>query len=203
MIYEQASYPPTYYVELKGTHTETTHRTRSRIVPSDSVSTGTITTISHGMRPRSSMKGCNETENKTTEIKTETITETISTESTIADFCIRMNITNLLGPDAGQLELLPDNGEGYRGGITPCLKPSIMAPEIDQHDELKAWCDVYVSDPSTLKSFTIQREICNHDTTKLDSLLRSRCINQLQRKSLSVISNYSQIYQNLQPPHSQ
>ena len=140
MIYEQASYPPTYYVEIKGTHTETTYRESG-----------------NSNNPRS-----NNTETQT---------------NTITDFFIRINITHLLstGPEVGgELHLLADNEKGYRGGVIKRLTPSVGSVNIaNQHEELKAWCDRFVADPSHLKSFTLKRVVCNHDTKKLEALIRS------------------------------
>ncbi|EPE35693.1 hypothetical protein GLAREA_05030 [Glarea lozoyensis ATCC 20868] len=140
MIYEQASYPPTYYIEIGGTHTETTYR-------------------NSGNR--------NSREQR----------ESDTTTSTITDFLIRINITHLLssGPDVGgELHLLEDGKKGYRGGIIKRKTPTVGSPEIEtQHEELKAWCDKFIADPSMLKSFTLQRKVINHDTTKLATLIRS------------------------------
>jgi hypothetical protein len=150
MIYEQSAYPPTYYLELTGTHTETTYRRE----------TGTSFGDHNSDHHRHDSSGDTRTEN------------------TITDFLIRINITHLLsnqGPTFnGETQLLADNEKGYRGGVIKRLTPSIGSPGIqNQHEELKAWCDKYVSDPSNLKLFTLKREIINHDTTRLEGLIRS------------------------------
>lgn len=130
MLHEQASFPPTYFVRLTGTHTETTRR------------------------------GNNKEE-----------------KSTVTDFVIQINITHLLQPgprQGGRLEILPDNKRGYRGGILPSLHPSAYEGDIEAHpDELRTWCERYVHNPASVKSFILKRSIINHDTKKLDQLLRS------------------------------
>jgi hypothetical protein len=111
-------------------------------------------------------------------------------EKTITDFFIRINITHLLSRDpnlGGELKLLADNEKGYRGGIIKRFEPSVASPEIEnQHEELKAWCDKYVSDPSSIKSFTLKREVSNHDTKKLESLLRSLVASANYRGQVSI-----------------
>ncbi|KAH8592536.1 hypothetical protein B0O99DRAFT_689678 [Bisporella sp. PMI_857] len=131
MIKEQARYAPGYYVELHGTHKETSRRGNKE------------------------------------------------TKTTVNDFFVRLNLTHLLYPDpgqnrAGKVELLPDNTRGYRGGIIPSLKPTLGAGDSEeQSDELRAWCEHYVQNPASIKYFTLERKVTNHDTKKLESLLRS------------------------------
>jgi hypothetical protein len=143
MIREQAKYPPSYFVELHGTHTETVRN------------------------------GKKETKNK------------------ITDFLIRINITNLLTPDTEigpeSVELLPDNKRGYRGGRIPAFTPTVERSDVEnQPDELQAWCEAYVNNPAGVKSFTLKREIINHDTKKLEQLLRSGIAGTHYRGHLSV-----------------
>jgi len=99
------------------------------------------------------------------------------TKTRVDDFFFEINLTPLLikhGEAAGEMELLPDNIRGYRGGVIKRLSPSLSNPDIEtQHDELRAWCENYVSNPSKIKSFALKREIINHDTKKLEALLRS------------------------------
>jgi hypothetical protein len=161
MIYEQASYPPTYYVEFKGVHTETTYRDGGNGVH--------LGNGNNHQRQRDS-------DTRTT--------------NTITDFFIRINITHLLstGPNVGgELHILPDELKGYRGGIIQRTTPSISSPDIEtQHEELKAWCDKFVADPSRLKSFTLKRAISNHDTRKLETLIRSLIASTNYRGQVSV-----------------
>jgi hypothetical protein len=129
MMHDQAQFPPSYYVWITGTHTETS---------------------------RSGNK---------------------ETKKTITDFFLNINLTHLLQParrEGGYIELLPDNKRGYRGGIVPTLKPTVGTGEIeDQVDEIRNWCEHYVQNPSKIKSFMLKREVTNHDTKKLEQLLRS------------------------------
>jgi len=143
MIREQASHPPSYYVQLHGSHTETRRQ------------------------------GNKETKDK------------------IDDFLIEINITHLLStghqggmPLGGKLELLPENKRGYRGTRFPSLNPVVS--DVEEADELRAWCDKYVADPSGWKSFTLKREIRHHDTKRLEQLLRSAIQETNYRGHLSV-----------------
>ncbi|TVY13279.1 hypothetical protein LARI1_G008969 [Lachnellula arida] len=111
------------------------------------------------------------------------------TKDKIDDFFIRINITNLLSPgpgadSTGRLELLPDNQRGFRGTRFPSLNPSLQ--DVEQADELRAWCDKYVADAAGVKSFTLKREIRNHDTKRLEQLLRSAIQETNYRGHLSV-----------------
>ncbi|TAQ87022.1 hypothetical protein B7494_g4653 [Chlorociboria aeruginascens] len=103
-----------------------------------------------------------------------------NSKNTVTDFFIRLNMTHLLakGPrTGGRLAILPGNKIGYRGGIIKRLTPTVSSLADDdlesQPDELKAWCDRYVYDPSSVKSFTLTREVANHDQKKVEQLLRS------------------------------
>jgi hypothetical protein len=116
---------------------------------------------------------------------------TKETEDKITDFYIRINITYLLGrPGSGEVEFLPDNKRGYRGTIVPRLKPNTpitLDEEVSQNNnELSIWCRKYVSDPSSIKSFTLKREILNHDTKKIEQLLRSAIAETNYRGHLSI-----------------
>ncbi|TEY41005.1 hypothetical protein BOTCAL_0408g00040 [Botryotinia calthae] len=100
-----------------------------------------------------------------------------STE-TITDFHIRLNLTHLLTTGiraGGKFEILPDNQKGYRGGIIKSLEPSLSRYDIESGstgDELQAWCEKFVSDPSSMKCFIFERKIINHDKSHLEYLLR-------------------------------
>ncbi|KUJ08063.1 uncharacterized protein LY89DRAFT_659779 [Mollisia scopiformis] len=96
------------------------------------------------------------------------------TKDKITDFHLRINISYLLGQiGSGKMELLADNKRGYRGTRLASLKPSVSADEENAPDELRRWCDRYVADPSGVKSFLLKRKILNHDTKKLEQLIRS------------------------------
>ncbi|KAM3084418.1 hypothetical protein ACMFMG_001477 [Clarireedia jacksonii] len=49
----------------------------------------------------------------------------------------------------------------------------MMVDEENQEDELRAWCEAYVQNPGSVKSFTLKREVTNHDTKKLEQYIRS------------------------------
>lgn len=124
-----------------------------------------------------------------------THTETVrngnkETKNKITDFFIKINITHLLTPRIGVnglLELLPDNKRGYRGGRIPGFKPTVGISDVEnQPDELKSWCEAYVNNPAGVKSFTLKREIINHDTKKLEQLLRSCIAGTQYRGHLSI-----------------
>ncbi|KAG0650000.1 hypothetical protein D0Z07_3938 [Hyphodiscus hymeniophilus] len=143
MICEQASYPPLYFVELNGTHTETVRN------------------------------GKKETKNKVT------------------DFVIRINITHLLtrgiGIGSETVELLPDNKRGYRGTRIPVFTPTVGISDVENMpEELRSWCESYVENPAGVKSFTLNREVVNHDTKKLQHLLRSAIAGTQYRGHLSI-----------------
>jgi len=96
---------------------------------------------------------------------------------TITDFHVKLNLTHLLTAGmrtGGRLELLPDNQKGYRGGVVKSYTPSLSNGDMESSgDELQAWCEKYVADPSPVKSFMFERRIINHDTIKLKDLLKS------------------------------
>ncbi|TGO53862.1 hypothetical protein BCON_0116g00060 [Botryotinia convoluta] len=92
------------------------------------------------------------------------------TTSKITDFLIRINITHLLARGVGlngEIECLPKNVRGYRGGRLPSSEPTVIADEENQTDKLKAWCEAYVSNRAGVKSFMLKREVINHDTKNL------------------------------------
>ena len=103
------------------------------------------------------------------------------TKKKVTDFFIRISLQHLLARgihSGGQIELLPDNKRGYRGGRIISLSPTVGNSDMETafnplREELRAWCEKYVSDPHSVKSFTLKREITNHDTKKLEQLLRS------------------------------
>jgi hypothetical protein len=122
MLQQQASFPPCYFVQLIGTHTETVRQ------------------------------GNKETKNK------------------VRDFWIKINLTSLLG--ASTVQCLPDNKRGFRGGCFPVLTPNVA--DIEAYpDPLRRWCDKFVANPAGVRSFGLKREIANHDTKKLEQLLRA------------------------------
>lgn len=115
------------------------------------------------------------------------------TKNKITDFYIRINITHLLGSPAvgtgrGKMELLPDNKRGYRGGRIPSLNPTVEISDAEnQLGGLRPWCEAYVKNPAGVKTFTFKREVINHDTARLEQLLRS-CILETQYRGHLKIS---------------
>jgi hypothetical protein len=98
----------------------------------------------------------------------------------VIDFSIKINMTHTISPYVGKyghLELLPNNVRGYRGTRFPSFTPTVMAeddPLLDSEEQqLKAWCESYVADPASIKSFVLKREITNIDTQSLEQLVRS------------------------------
>jgi hypothetical protein len=96
----------------------------------------------------------------------------------VIDFLFRISLSDQLirsgfttGVSNAPLEFLPDNKRGYRGTIIPSLNPTIGDEEEAHY--LRAWCGKYVADPARIKSFTLRREVRNHDTKKLEQLIRS------------------------------
>jgi hypothetical protein len=103
------------------------------------------------------------------------------TKNKVVDFCFRINLSHELippgyvtGAGVGKLEFLPDNKRGYRGTIYPSLNPTVN--DVEEADYLTTWCERYVADRARVKSFTLQREVRNHDTTKLERLIRSALV---------------------------
>lgn len=98
----------------------------------------------------------------------------------VVDFSIKINMTHTVSPlpeRYGHLELLPNNKRGYRGTRFPSFTPTIMTeddPLLDSEEQqLKAWCESYVANPASIKTFVLKREITNHDTQRLEQLVRS------------------------------
>lgn len=113
------------------------------------------------------------------------------TKTQVLDFHIRINLTHLLYPQdgtkPGATELLPANKRGYRGGRIISLSPSVGDAEVEASgDALRAWCDKYVADGGSVKTFQLTREITNHDTAKLEQLLRSAAASANYRGHTSV-----------------
>jgi hypothetical protein len=107
------------------------------------------------------------------------------------DFLFRISLTDQLirygfttGHSGAPLEFLPDNKRGYRGTKIPSLNPTLGNEEEPFY--LKAWCEKYVTDPARIKSFTLRREIRNHDTKKLEQLIRSAILETNYRGHVTV-----------------
>ncbi|EKD13218.1 uncharacterized protein L3040_003021 [Drepanopeziza brunnea f. sp. 'multigermtubi'] len=112
------------------------------------------------------------------------------TREKIQDFLISINITDLLG--RGEMELLPDNKRGYRGTRIVSFHPTVSEGADGEEGgggtdrELQKWCERYVADRSGVKSFTLKREIANHDQRRLETLLHAAIAETNYRGHLSV-----------------
>ncbi|KAI0392128.1 hypothetical protein F5Y17DRAFT_378854 [Xylariaceae sp. FL0594] len=90
------------------------------------------------------------------------------------DFSVRLNLMSLLVPDNPRdrmdyLRCVARDEMAYRGGSEPSLKPELGAGE----EGLVAWCDRFVKDQSTVKSFTLERVVANLDHNWLEGQIRS------------------------------
>ncbi|KAL3428088.1 hypothetical protein PVAG01_01597 [Phlyctema vagabunda] len=110
----------------------------------------------------------------------------------VTDFWIKIDITHLLTSEPGRnrpnvddrIELLAHNQRGYRGGVFPSKRP--IPADVEEGKELGAWCERFVSNPARVKSFTLKKEITNHDTKKVEQLVRSLVASTFYRGHLSV-----------------
>ncbi|KAI1800246.1 hypothetical protein F4811DRAFT_539820 [Daldinia bambusicola] len=89
------------------------------------------------------------------------------------DFNIKLNLMNLLVPNdpKDRLDYLRCVGKdevALRGGSEPGLKPDFGADS-----GLDAWCDRFVKDSTTIKSFTLERVVANFDISWLEGQVRS------------------------------
>ncbi|KAI1503074.1 hypothetical protein F5X99DRAFT_376686 [Biscogniauxia marginata] len=89
------------------------------------------------------------------------------------DFSIKLNLMNLLVPEDQRnrfdyLRCVAKDEIAFRGGNEPSLKP-----DIGTEDGLEAWCDMFIKDPATIKSFTLERVVANLDTNWLEGQIRS------------------------------
>lgn len=69
--------------------------------------------------------------------------------------------------------MLKPGENGYRGGRIKSTSPTFEENEIENGNELRYWCEKFVTDPATVKSFALRRTILHHDSKKLEQLLRS------------------------------
>ncbi|KAI1814687.1 hypothetical protein GGS20DRAFT_576701 [Poronia punctata] len=90
------------------------------------------------------------------------------------DFSVRLNLMSLLVPEdpRDRLDYMRCVGRdelAYRGGNEPGIEPELGAGE----DGLVAWCERFVKDPATVKSFTMERVVANLDHGWLEGQIRS------------------------------
>ncbi|KAI0600937.1 hypothetical protein F4775DRAFT_607997 [Biscogniauxia sp. FL1348] len=89
------------------------------------------------------------------------------------DFSLRLNLMNLLVPDNPRdrldyLRCITKDEVAYRGGNEPSLKPDLTS-----EDGLEGWCERFIKDPATIKTFTLERVVANLDTNWLEGQIRS------------------------------
>ncbi|KAI0120382.1 hypothetical protein F4776DRAFT_251771 [Hypoxylon sp. NC0597] len=89
------------------------------------------------------------------------------------DFSIKLNLMNLLVPNdpRDRLDYLRCVGRdevALRGGSEPGLKP-----DFGVDNGLEAWCDRFIKDTTTIKTFTLERVVANLDTNWLEGQIRS------------------------------
>ncbi|KAI1393978.1 uncharacterized protein F4822DRAFT_32861 [Hypoxylon trugodes] len=89
------------------------------------------------------------------------------------DFSIKLNLMNLLvaTDPHNRLDYLRCVGRdevALRGGSEPGLKPDFGADA-----GLEAWCQRFVKDSTSIKTFTLERVVANLDTNWIDGQIRS------------------------------
>ncbi|PQE05485.1 ABC transporter protein [Rutstroemia sp. NJR-2017a BBW] len=115
------------------------------------------------------------------------------TKDRVTDFYIRISIQYLIARKLGdgQLWCLPNNVRGYRGGRIPTLEPTVATEEEmtdveNPVDQLKLWCEAYVQNPGSVKSFTMKRQVIHHNTARLEKYIRSAISETRYRGHVSV-----------------
>ncbi|KAK0643526.1 hypothetical protein B0T16DRAFT_333567 [Cercophora newfieldiana] len=86
------------------------------------------------------------------------------------DFAIKLNLMSLLVPDdpRQRMDYIRCVGDGelaFRGGAKPSLEPNA--------DSVEEWVRRYIEDPSTVKTFTLERVVANLDINWLEGQIRS------------------------------
>ncbi|KAI1447596.1 hypothetical protein F5Y02DRAFT_415593 [Annulohypoxylon stygium] len=89
------------------------------------------------------------------------------------DFSLKLNLMNLLVPTDphDRLDYLRCVGKdemALRGASEPGLKP-----DFGVDNGLEAWCERFVKDSTTIKSFTLERVVANLDTNWIEGQIRS------------------------------
>ena len=89
------------------------------------------------------------------------------------DFSVQMNLMTLLIPEdpskrVDYLRCMAPGEMAQRGGQQPGLTPD-LGPDAGVED----WCDVFVKDPTSIKSFAVERTVANLDTNWIEGQLRS------------------------------
>ncbi|KAI2463049.1 hypothetical protein F4781DRAFT_417916 [Annulohypoxylon bovei var. microspora] len=89
------------------------------------------------------------------------------------DFSLKLNLMNLLVPGSPHdrldyLRCVGKNEMALRGGDEPGLKP-----DFGVDNGLEAWCDRFVKDSTTVKTFVLERVVANLDTSWIEGQVRS------------------------------
>lgn len=89
------------------------------------------------------------------------------------DFSVKMNLMSLLVPDdpnkrMDYLRCVNQDEMACRGGHHPALKPD-LGPDAGLED----WCDRFVKDPASIKTFMVERVVANLDLNWIEGQLRS------------------------------
>jgi hypothetical protein len=156
MIKEQAAYPPDFALRLRGTHTETfrkrDNKTERKVVVDFDIKVNMTNLLvcpnpGHAVDP----SPCNLHPDPRTQRPTHPPQDVAT-------------------PSCKYIQVLGASERGYRGTIT-----STQAPEPTDDEEptsLTSWCQDYVSNPSTVKTFTLKRQVIHHDAAVLEKLCR-------------------------------
>ncbi|KFY72598.1 hypothetical protein V499_07277 [Pseudogymnoascus sp. VKM F-103] len=142
-ITEQAAYPPTYTLYLKGTHTETFRGRGDKGNKKETVVDFDI------KLPMTHLLICPNPIHKTN-----------------ASHCTDQRGTQcryLLTPQAGE--------KAHRGTVLANSKDINWQPE-DGESMIHSWCQAYVEDKSSIKSLEITRTVLLHDTSVVEGLVR-------------------------------
>ncbi|ETS83085.1 hypothetical protein PFICI_04961 [Pestalotiopsis fici W106-1] len=88
------------------------------------------------------------------------------------DFSLKLNLMSLLIPDdpthrMDYVRLINKDEMGYRGGQAPSLQPEINDASLED------WCQEFIEDEATNKSFVLERVVANMDTNWLEGQIRS------------------------------
>lgn len=94
------------------------------------------------------------------------------TRSGRVDFAVKLNLMSLLVPEDGRqrMDYIRCVGAGekaLRGGIKPDVKPDVG------EGGLEAWCRRFVEDPASVKTFCLERQVANMDTSWIEGQVRS------------------------------
>lgn len=92
----------------------------------------------------------------------------------VTDFDFKLDMTHLLipsdGSKPGEMHMIPEGTKAYRGTRMPTESRAV---DIEAGNELETWCTRYCDDPSTVKSFTLKRNVVDLDQARLRELVQS------------------------------